>query len=498
MSGNVENYEQAVEFLFNRVNFERLSGMQYSASDFKLDRMRELLHRLGDPHEAIPAVHIAGTKGKGSTAALTASILSAAGYRAGLFTSPHISVFEERMAVNGTIPTPGELVDLVRQVQQVVAELDKLPGHMSPTYFEIATALAWLFFRERHAEIVVLEVGMGGRLDSTNLCRPLVCVITSISRDHTRQLGSRVEQIAREKAGIIKPDVPVVSGVTDDLARNVVIETCRRVNAPQYELGRDFHYQYRPARITAEQSTFATVEIQVPGQTWRELELPLVGEHQARNLSLAAMTIELLGQQGWKMPTSAIPAGLAQLRWPGRIEILGRAPTVIVDAAHNWEAVAALVRTLAESFSSRRRVLIFAATKDKDVSGMLRQLLPRFDTVVLTCFQNNPRHVPVEVLAETVRAMTDQLFHTAPDAASAWKLAYRFAAPDDLICATGSFFLAAELRELILDSLRERSALNSKDAASDVPHPASRCDSQSVETTKVEKKSEGLELPSPG
>lgn len=465
MSGNVESYEQAVEFLFNRVNFERLSGMQYSADDFKLDRMRELLRRLADPHEALPAVHIAGTKGKGSTAAITAAILSAAGIRVGLFTSPHISVFEERMAVAGVIPSPDDLVELVRPVAQVVAELDKLPGHMSPTYFEIATAMAWLYFREQRAEMAVLEVGMGGRLDATNLCRPAVCVLTTISRDHTRQLGSHVDQIAREKAGIIKPEVPVVSGATEGQVRAVIAETCRRMNAPLYELGQDFQYSYRPALIGSQRAEEATVDIQLPGHAWRDLGLPLVGEHQARNLALAAMTVDLLAKQGWKIPASAVAAGLAKLRWPGRIEVLGRSPTVIVDAAHNWEAIAALLKTLDESFEARRRVLIFAATRDKDVSGMLRQLLPRFDTVVVTCFQNNPRHVPVEALAETVRGLTDQLFHTAPDAASAWKLARRFASADDLVCVTGSFFLAAEVRELIVDALRDSANQGTPDSA---------------------------------
>jgi dihydrofolate synthase/folylpolyglutamate synthase len=455
MSAKVESYEQAVEYLFNRINFERLSGHQYSTNDFKLDRMRELLRRLGDPQKTLPVVHIAGTKGKGSTAATTAAILSAAGIRVGLFTSPHISAFEERIAVNDACPTAEELVDLVRQIALVVSELDKLPGHMSPTYFEIATAMAWLFFREQRAEMAVLEVGMGGRLDSTNVCCPAVSIITTISRDHTKQLGSRIDQIAREKAGIIKPGVPVVSGVGHESARGVILETSRKLGSRVFELGHDFHYHYHPARIGGGWITEATVDIQLPRQTWRGLKLPLLGEHQARNLALAAQACELLTESGWTIPSSAISEGLAGLRWPGRIEVLGVSPTVIVDAAHNWEAVAALLRTLDESFQSRRRVLIFAATRDKDVVGMLRQLLPRFDTIIMTCFQNNPRHVPVESLAEVVRGLTDRLFHTAPDAASAWKLARRLASPNDLICATGSFFLAAELRELIVDSLRQ-------------------------------------------
>jgi dihydrofolate synthase / folylpolyglutamate synthase len=453
------SYEQAIEFLFSRVNFERLSGMQYTADDFKLDRMRELLSRLGDPQESIPAVHIAGTKGKGSTAALVAQVLSAAGIRTALFTSPHISAFEERMAVNGVIPSQDELARLVESVAGVVADLDKTPGQMSPTYFEIATAMAWLYFRERRAEIAVLEVGMGGRLDATNVCRPVVSVITTISRDHTRQLGSRIEQIAREKAGIIKVGVPVVSGVTTDPARTVIAETCAAHDAPLFLFGRDFDCEYQPATIgpatiglTEGGAAGGRVNVRTARAVWTSLELPLVGEHQARNLALAVAAVERLQEQGWKVPAAAVPAGLRQLRWPGRIEILRREPTVIVDAAHNWEAVAALLRTLDETFRSRRRILIFAATRDKDVSGMLRQLLPRFDSTVLTCCQNNPRHVPVESLSRLARQLGDQPRHVASDPAAAWKLARRFAGAEDLICVTGSFFIAAELRELILDA----------------------------------------------
>lgn len=447
----IESYEQAIEFLFNRVNFERLAASQYTADDFKLDRMREFLRRLGNPQDAIPAVHIAGTKGKGSTAALIAQILSAAGIRTALFTSPHISAFEERMAVEGVIPDKRQLVDLVNSVAGVVAELDKTPGRMSPTYFEITTALAWLYFREMRAAIAVLEVGMGGRLDATNLCRPLLCMITTISRDHTRHLGSRLEQIAGEKAGIVKAGVPVVCGAVAEPALGAIAETCRRHDAPLRLLGRDFDYRYLPAAgAAAEARNLAAVR--TPRRGWRTFALSLVGEHQARNLAAAVAAVEWLQELGWPVPDEAFSAGAARLRWPGRIEVLAHNPTVIVDAAHNWEAVNALLKTLDESFPANRRILVFAATRDKDVLGMLRQLLPRFDTVVLTCVQNNPRCVSVETLTQMARSLSDQLVHTAAEPASAWKLARRFASENDLVCVTGSFFIAAELRELIVES----------------------------------------------
>ena len=455
MSGKIENYEQAIDYLFQRVNFERLPGTQYTTDDFKLDRMRELLARLDNPQLSIPAVHIAGTKGKGSTAAFIASILSASGIRTGLFTSPHISAFEERMTVERVSPSPAELVALVRQVAEVVVELDKLPGCQNPTYFEIATALAWLYFREQRAEIVVLEVGMGGRLDSTNVCQPIACVITSISRDHTRHLGSRIEQIAREKAGIIKHGVPVVSGAADPRARQVIEETCRQKRSPLFQLGIDFRYEYRAVRTDHQAIGASVADIEAPHRQWKNLQLPLIGEHQARNLAASLMTMEVLADRGWKISDNAVTDGLARLRWPGRIEILGTRPTIVVDAAHNWAAVAALLRTLDESFSARRRILVFAATRDKDVAGMLRQLLPKFDAVIVTCFQNNPRQVPIERLVEMVQSISDRQVHACPEAAGAWKLARRLAASDDLICFTGSFFLAAEVRDLIIDELSD-------------------------------------------
>lgn len=446
-----ENYEQAIEYLFSRVNFERLAGALYSADDFKLDRMRTFLERLGDPQEAIPAIHIAGTKGKGSTAAFIASILTASRIRTGLFTSPHISAFEERLAVDGVVPRPAELAELVNSIAEVVSELDKIPGRMSPTYFEIATALAWQYFHRKNCQIAVLEVGMGGRLDATNICRPLVTAITTISRDHTRHLGSRLEQIAGEKAGIVKPGVPTVCGVTAPEARDVIATVCRREQSPLRQVGRDFEYRYHPPQ----NQSVARVTVRTWRQTWKELPLPLIGEHQAANAAVAVSAIDALIEQGWNIPPSAVREGLERVRWPGRIEVLARRPTVIVDAAHNWAAVAALLRTLDESFPARRRVLVFAATRDKDVAGMLRQLLPEFDSVVLTCFQNNARSIPVEELQRLAHRLCDRPVHAVAETTAAWRLAQRFAGPEDLICVTGSFFIAAELRDLILDAGRQ-------------------------------------------
>lgn len=447
----VENYEQAIEFLFSRINYERLPGKAFSASDFKLDRMREFLHRLGNPQETLPVVHVAGTKGKGSTSAMLASVLTAAGYRTGLFTSPHITAFEERMTVDGRRPTPEELVSLLQRVEKIVQELDELPGPMSPTYFEIATALAWEYFRRQQVQIAVLEVGLGGRLDATNLCRPEVTVITSISRDHQRQLGNRLEQIAAEKAGIIKPGVPLVNGATHQAARQVIAEKSRERQAPLYQIGIDFTYGYRSRLVeTGGAESGSVVEYVTRQRREADLWIPLVGEHQAHNTALVVAAVERLRERGWNISGPALREGLRRLHWPGRVEIVARRPCVIVDAAHNWAAVRALLRTLDENFPARRRILIFAGTQDKDVAGLLRQLLPQFDTVILTCYQNNPRAISSEQLAVLSRTFGERSVHCAADPMTAWKLARRCATPEDLICITGSFFIAAELREVIL------------------------------------------------
>lgn len=466
MSRFLRTYEQAIEFLFGRINYERLTDGAYLAGDLKLERMRQLLARIGQPHERLPVVHIAGTKGKGSTSVMTAEILSAAGYRTGLFTSPHVSAFEERMVVDGSPPTPEHLVDLVNRLIDAVDEMDHGSKDGGPTYFELATALAWLYFLDRGAEIAVLEVGLGGRLDATNVCNPLVTVITNISRDHTNILGSTIAQIAREKAGIVKSGVPLVSGVAPGAAGDVIQEVCRSHQSALYQLGEEIRWRPDVADAPLVRQDAAApwpIEIQTPWAPSRCVPVPLRGAHQGDNTALSVAAVDLVAQSGLPISADAVRTGLGKVRWPARIEVVGVSPTVVVDAAHNWAATAALVRTLETEFSARRRLVIFAATRDKDVGGMLRLLLPRFDTVILTQYQTNPRCVPVQELAALVQATSERACHVAADPAAAWRLARHLASANDLVCVTGSFFIAAELRELILDDQRPRQLASAVD-----------------------------------
>ena len=306
--------------------------------------------------------------------------------------------------------------------------------------------MAWQFFAQQQADIVVLEVGLGGRLDATNVCKPEVCVITSISRDHTHLLGSEVHQIAREKAGIIKTGVPVISGVLNPPAQEVIAEVCQQRDAPLCQLDRDFRYQH--TRAADSKAIGGRITVQTSGQKLENLPLPLIGEHQAHNATLAVMTVSELAAGGWKIEPAAIRLGLEQVQWPARIEVVSKNPLVIVDAAHNWASIAALIQTLDQHFAGKSRIAIFAATRDKDVQGMLRQLLPRFETIILTSYQSNPRSVPVEQLFAMTRTVSDRHVHVARDPQMAWDMARKLTGPDDLICITGSFFIAAEVREI--------------------------------------------------
>jgi dihydrofolate synthase / folylpolyglutamate synthase len=452
----------AQAFLLGRIDYERALSIPYHQRDFRLDRMRDLLARLGSPDKKLNVVHVAGTKGKGSTSAMIAAVLTSAGNRTGLYTSPHLERIEERIVVDGEMCAPEEFAGLVEQVRPIVEAMDREAAtaetvESGPTYFEVITALAMLHFAEVKTDAAVLEVGLGGRLDSTNVCHPKVSVITSISYDHTKQLGNTLAAIAGEKAGIVKPGVPVVSGVTEDEPRQVIEQVAKENGCRLVQLGVDFSYRYLPPRGVGSQHDDAhgvmDFESRVPGGSQRieALELGLLGRHQAANAAVALATLDELRLQGWRLPEANLRRGLRNLSWPGRVEIVARQPTVIVDTAHNLASIQSLVETLDESFTSPRRLLVFATTQDKDVRGMLRLLLPKFDAVILTRYLNNPRSVSVEQLSAWAAEISPTPRYLCPDPASAWQLAHELATPEHLVCITGSFFLAAEMRREIAE-----------------------------------------------
>lgn len=421
----ITSRDEAIAWLYSRVDFERMSP-SLTASDFKLDRMRNLLEHLGNPQNNVPVVHIAGTKGKGSTAAFITSILRDSGYRVGLFTSPHIERFEERIQVSGQQISEDGLTSLVGRLAGVAQTIDSAAQGMSPTFFELTTALAWLWFCECKVNIAVLEVGLGGRLDSTNICNPEVSVITTISRDHTHILGTRLSEIAAEKAGIIKQGIPVVTGVTNSEPLTVISEIAAALESP----------------LTTVAAPLASSSSQCPDSLIPQ------SRHQQHNRDVALAAVGRLKDRGWKISEAAAGCLPVETTSPVRIERLRENPTVIVDAAHNWVSAGALVETIQSLPASGKRVLIFGTSQDKDVAGLCRRLLPHFDTVILTQYTTNQRGIAVGALDTVANRISTRSMHMEKDPADAWRAALRVCPEDGLICVAGSFFLAAEIRQI--------------------------------------------------
>jgi dihydrofolate synthase/folylpolyglutamate synthase len=409
-------YDEALAYWYGRINYEVRAA---KPSDLKLEHMQALLQRLGNPHQSLRIVHISGTKGKGSTAAMLAAILQAAGLRVGLFTSPHLTHVEERIQINGEPISRDDLTELMAEVAAAAVAI------APPTFFEIGTALGVLHFHRKQCDIAIVEVGLGGRFDSTNVCMPLVSIITNIGFDHMLQLGNTLEAIAVEKAGIIKSGVPVVSGVVQAGPREVVRAIAREMQAPFHEI---------------------TGEPLDP-----RLEIGLAGNHQRENAACVLSAVRRLRDAGLAIPEAAVRHGLATVNWPGRIELIARRPTIILDTAHNVPSAEALVRTLAESFPvAGRKSVILAVSSDKQYPEILRVLAQHFDCFHLTKYGSNPRSVPPEKLA-TALGVIDSTKNVSIHASSreAWHAASGGAKPDDLLCITGSMFLAGELRPVL-------------------------------------------------
>lgn len=447
-----DDYRDSLAFLYGRLNYERV-GMPRIPAELRLGRVRRLLRKLGDPHEALKIVHVAGTKGKGSTSSMIAAALSASGVRTGLFCSPHLHRLEERFRIDGREATAAELVSLTDALRPVVEALDAedvAERHRGPTFFEITTAMGLLHFARAGAGAVVLEVGLGGRLDSTNVVRPVVSVITNISFDHTRQLGSTLAAIATEKAGIFKRDRPAVSGEEGPEAREVIRRIAAERRCRLHEIAADFRFEYAPPEPPLSRPDPGRVSVQTWRTDWGSLELPLPGAHQARNAAVALATLDVLAGEGIAVSREAVVRGFSELRFPARVEVIGEKPWVVVDGAHNVASAEALAETLRTCFPPVPRTLVFGTTRDKDLRGQLRALLPGTTRLVATRYVENPRSVPPEEVADAALELGGPPALVAPDPASALAVARRETPGDGLICVTGSLFLAAEARAVLL------------------------------------------------
>ena len=449
-----EPYHGALRFLYDRINYERLTTGR-SRYRFRLRLITELLRRLDlgrylhadSPTPQVPLVHIAGTKGKGSTAAMVAAVLSANGYRTGLYTSPHLHSLEERFRVDGQPCSRQDLVSLVERVKPATEMIQR--SMRSPSFFELTTALALLHFHTKACDAIVMEVGLGGRLDSTNVCSPSVSAITSIGLDHQHVLGDDLATIAAEKAGIFKQGVPVVSGVDDEDAAAVIAEKAAAQNAVLFQLGRDFRFQFEAlpdwgSNIDYRGST-------PPLSRSAQAKLSMDGEHQACNAAVAIAMIDLLRSQGMSISLDAIGRGLGQLQCNSRIERfeLPGNITAVVDAAHNQDSISALCDCLRRRFADRRIAVVFGTSIDKSAAPMLESLAGLADYLVLTRFFGNPRFQPPQELQPLVPAALAGQTLLIDDPIQACQRGLDLVGPGGTVVICGSFFLAAETRHWV-------------------------------------------------
>jgi dihydrofolate synthase/folylpolyglutamate synthase len=459
-------YQDALDYIFNFVNYERQARYAYNAVTFSLQRMEELLERLGNPQYRFRSVHIAGTKGKGSTSAMVESVLRTSGYRTGLYTSPHLHSFRERIRMNGAMMSKRDLVEVLDRSRPAI---DATPN---VTAFEIMTALAFVYFAKCGIEWAVLEVGLGGRLDATNVVHPAVGGITSLSYDHVELLGHTLSLIAWEKAGIIKPGVPIVSAPQAPEAMGAIRRVCADTEARLVVIGEDWTVEADGEDLTGQTFTVAhaassgakrSATAPLP-RVLPDLHIRLLGRHQLTNATTAVAILWELHEQGVAISEDALRRGLAQARWPGRFEVLNQNPVLVVDSAHNADSATKLRAALAEWFPRpprKRLALVFGASADKDIDGMLHafltpdpanpkgglgsKMLPADKVIVTKSY--HPRAADLASLADHVRTLSPNSpisVHDNLDSALTEALAW--AGSDDLVCITGSIFVVAQAR----------------------------------------------------
>lgn len=410
-----------------------------SDEQIRLRRARDLLARLGNPHASLPTVLIAGTKGKGSTAAMTASILKAAGYRVGLYTKPHLVDYRERFRINDTLIEPEDIVRAVEAIRPHVEQMEQ-SADGAPTYFEVSVAVAFRYFARAGVNLAIVEVGLGGRLDATNVADPILSVITPVSYDHMDVLGATLDAIAREKAGIVRTQGSVISAPQVPEALAAIIDVCTRHEAALWLV--DEIMRWEPKTSTLHDQTFT---VQSPWRDYGTLRLPLVGAHQLVNAATAVAAVEVLREKGFPVATDAVSKGLASVRWPARVEVMHERPYIVVDVAHNPASLAALRASLEQMFPGRRIVLVFGMVATHDHRASTSLIAPLAESVFVTTPQH-AKPLAAAVLADEVRRYTKHV-EVIEDRRAAVDRAIELAGDDGVVVITGSFFLVGEVRE---------------------------------------------------
>lgn len=432
-------YQEALAYLDSLINYEKINDYDYKKS-LKLERMESFSRRFGDPHKGIKMIHVGGTKGKGSVSSFVNSILMEAGYKVGLYTSPHLFTFRERIRINGEPIKEEDAANLIAEIRPHVEAMEK--ENNEPTYFEVTTIMSFLYFKRKGVDFMVLEVGMGGRLDSTNIAESLVSIITPISYDHTQYLGSTLRDIALEKCGIIKNNSIVISSPQKEESLVVIKHISRAKNSRLYVIGRDI--------------LFETIKSDLDGQSFRLLtrcgEFPilrihLLGDFQIENAATAVAAAEELRSKGIFITGDAIKNGLLKARWPGRLQIIREKPFIVVDGAQDANSASRLKKAIKEIFRHKRLFLIFGAMSDKDIDGMCKELSGIVNRLVATRSKSERASPPEIVREKMMRVNRDIDAAVADSVGEAIKRCVKEAGEDDLILITGSLYVVAEAME---------------------------------------------------
>jgi len=450
---------QALSYLLDRTNFERTPKSRVRADDFKLDRMYALLEALGDPHLGFRSVHIAGSKGKGSVCEMLTSALSACGYAVGIYTSPHLVDISERIRVCGRPIQDDDFVAMANKCRDATAGIVRQWGE--PTFFELITAMAFCYFVHQAVDLAVIEVGLGGRLDCTNVITPIACGIASIQLEHTDILGSTLAEIAREKAGIMKPGIPTVTVPQAAEVLEVFRTQSEATNGPLVVLGEDIEYS---CRFESDTLLGPHARICVTSQRigYEHMAVPLKGEHQAGNCGLALALLDQLAARGFVLPEREVAEGLAKTPVSGRLELAWSSPRILLDTAHTPDSMQCLIRAVGAHLRFDSLVAIFGCCGDKAVDSMLVEIARGADKVIFTKVSDNPRAMDPEELATRFREQTGTMCQTEPDLKSAINTAARAVGRDDLVLVTGSCYLVGEAKRLLAEHAAKQPAAASR------------------------------------
>ncbi|MGH7243277.1 MAG: bifunctional folylpolyglutamate synthase/dihydrofolate synthase [Phycisphaerales bacterium] len=439
--------DEATRYLYSRTNVEALSPKKIPAQVWKLDRMEALMEALGNPHRTFRSVHVAGSKGKGSVCAMTSAALIGCGLTTGLYTSPHIADIRERICLNGQMVSERDFVSLISEVAIAADSIRRKMG--MATFFELMTAAAFVHFAREAVDVAVIEVGLGGRLDSTNVITPEVCAITAIQLEHTHILGDTLDKIAREKAGIIKPGVPIITiPQQKPMVLDAIKEIATREGAPIAVVGQTIDFSSR-FETTTQLGAHMRVSLATSRVQFEHVAVPLKGEHQAMNCGLALAILDRLKERGVAITERGAAAGLAKTPNPARMELIYSQPRIVVDGAHNPESIHALMKSLGAHIKYDSLIVIFGCAADKDVAGMLTRLGTGADKIIFTRAEGNARAADPRELHRRFAETPGKMSQVAPSLKEAINMAAKAAQKEDLICVTGSFYLAGEAKKLM-------------------------------------------------